>query len=298
MFDIVLWGGAAGVALMGLWYLVTNAPHFETNPFDLTVMLGLPMSMVYAFRRLERRDLIRLGIFGGGALLLYSRTAMVVAAFTTVVVLIAARNLRSSVRALAPVLAGALLVVFVPYLAGQSGLLPRQAFTRFLSIGVNQLAPYTIPSRVIIWNDAARMFSSDPVLGVGYHDYFLYSHVSEVKNGTANAPSDLPGGLIKQGHNETLTMLAETGLIGTALFLGFWFLLLRGAYRLWRDEPENRVRNALIGGFLLSFVGVSLVGEILIPRTPNWVAPSAVWWVMIAFVFLQQREGSAKFRPR
>jgi O-antigen ligase len=93
-------------------------------------------------------------------------------------------------------------------------------------------------------------------------------------------------------------MLAETGLIGTALFLGFWFLLLRGAYRLWRDEPENRVRNALIGGFLLSFVGVSLVGEILIPRTPNWVAPSAVWWVMIAFVFLQQREGSAKFRPR
>jgi O-antigen ligase len=297
IFDIALWGGAAGVVLTGTWYLVTNGAHFQTDPFDLTVMFGLPMSIVYAFRRTHRADLIRLAVFGGGSLLLYSRTAMVTIAFTLVVVLVVARDWRKSVRALLPVVVGAVFVVLVPYAAGYTGLLPRQALTRFLSIGVNQLAPYTIPSRVIIWKDAAHMFAGEPVFGVGYHDYFLYSHVSEVKNGTAAAPADLPGGLIKQGHNEFLSMLAETGLVGTALFVGFWFLLLRGIYRVWHLEPDNRIRHAFTAGFFLSLLGVSMVGEILIPRTPNWVAPSAVWWIMIALVFLQQRKQPALSPP-
>jgi O-antigen ligase len=296
-FDIALWGGAAGVALTGTWYLVTNAPHFQTDPFDLTVMFGLPMSLVYAFRRTNRADLVRLALFGGGCLLLYSRTAMVTIAFTSVVFLVAARDWRKSVRASVPVLVGALLVVVVPYAAGFTGLLPREALTRFLSIGVNQLAPYTIPSRVIIWKDALHMFEGEPLFGVGYHDYFLYSHVSEVKNGTANAPADLPAGLIKQGHDEFLTMLAETGVVGAALYVGFWFLLLRGAYRLWRLDPDDRLWHAFTAGFLVSIVCVSLVGEILIPRTPNWVAPSAVWWVMIALVFLEQQRLEQPRRP-
>jgi O-antigen ligase len=290
MFDIALWGGAAGLTLTGAWFLIAKAPHVATTSFDLTVMVGLPMSLVFVLRRGQRADWIRLAVFGAACLLLYSRTAMVVIAFSLVVVLLAARDWHKSIRALALVVGGGLLVLLVSFAAGSAGLLPRQALVRFISIAADQLVPYTIPGRVAIWKDAAHMFTTNPLLGVGYHDYFLYSHVSEVKNGTSAAPADLPGGLIKQAHNDFLSMLAETGLVGTAIFLGFWFLSLRAAYRLWRDDLDNRIWHAFTASFLVSLLGVSLVGEVLIPRTPDWVAPAALWWILIGFVFLQLRE--------
>jgi O-antigen ligase len=91
--------------------------------------------------------------------------------------------------------------------------------------------------------------------------------------------------LIKQAHNEFLGMLAETGLVGAAIFLGFWFLLIRGAFGLWRGDSEHRTRNAFTLGFLVSFLAVSLASELLIPRTPTWIAPAAMWWTMIGLVF-------------
>lgn len=292
IFDVVLWGGVAGVFVTGALFIAAKAVHQQTTAFDLTIMLGLPMSLVFALRRSQPLDLIRLGVFGAGSLLLYSRTAMVIIVITSVLVLLAARDWRKSIRAVGLVLIAGLLVVLVSLAGGSSGSLPRQALTRFLSIAANQLVPYTIPGRLLIWKDALQMFVHSPLLGVGYHDYFLYSHVSEIKNGTAAAPLDLPAGLIKQAHNEPLGMLAETGVIGGSLYVGFWFLLLSSIYRLWRADQVDRIWHAFTGGFFASLLGVSFVGEILLPRTPDWVAVASVWWILIAFTFLQARDRS------
>jgi O-antigen ligase len=307
VLDWVLWGGLVMVVLAGGYWLLNQLAHQATTPFDLAVMFGVPLAAVFVINRHARRsDLIRLAIYSGGSLLLYSRTAILVLVVTTAVVLISARGWRSAGTVLGPIAAGWVAVVALALLigalsqpafihvgpppGGEGGTSPgssiRLTILRLFSFGDSQIAGYTLPSRVTIWRDALSIVPRSPVFGVGYHDYFAFSRVSEVKTDSAPAPADLFSSLIKAAHNDYLSMLVETGVVGLILFLGLWCLLIAAAAKLWLADKPNRPWYGFMLGFLVSMAGVSAFGEVLLPRTPLWLAPTIIWWIAMTALLI------------
>ena len=304
ILEVALWGGAVAVVLDAGFWIVSNQVHLATTTFDLTVMFGLPLAAVSVMRRgPSRGDMIRLGIYGAGGLILYSRAALVVVILAMAVILFTARSRRTLKMVIPPIVAGWAVVLILtigvgllPSLPGVSRLSAPPGVTgattsgssalgtllRLFSLGDTQIAGYTLPSRLTIWRDALSIARQSPLFGVGYHDYFAYSHVSEIKAGDNRDPGALFPSLIKAAHNDFLSMLAETGAIGLLIYAGFWILLLMGAIKLWWRKEPDRLMSGFWLGFLLGFAAVSLTGEFLIPRSPIWLAPAIMWWLLIA----------------
>jgi hypothetical protein len=354
ILDSGLWGATCSVALLGAFWASTNTIHVGTTTFDLNVMIGLPMAMMFVMARGRRLDLLRLAVFAAASLFLYSRSAMLAVFFTTLVLLIVIHRPRAVGTSLACIAAGWILVLALataatelktsisaspatsspstspraptpspltpdttasptapapPIAITQPGLdhtvsrpvdavAPGQpAVERAASIVRPDTASYTIPNRLAIWYDAIRIFQISPVVGVGYHNYFAYSRVTEVKDASRFDVPGLFSSLIKQAHNDFLSWLAETGVLGFALYISFWGFVLFEAARLWRAEPATRERHTFTIAFMLSLLGISALGEMLVPRMPSWIASALLWWVLIGLLFIdagRQRESQRR----
>ena len=175
------------------------------------------------------------------------------------------------------------------------------AIGRTASVVSPELAPYTIPSRLAIWADALRIADISPIVGVGYHNYFIHSRVTEIKDLSAD---DLPGlysSLIKQAHNDYLSWLAETGIIGLTAYLSFLAILVWRAVRLWaKSSAGTRLWRMFALALIISLAAVSTFGEVVIPRTPEWVSSATVWWIVIGLVFVDmtnREETSTRANP-
>lgn len=300
ILDLASWAAAINIAALGGYWLVTNTQHAATTTADLDVMVGLPMAIVFVITLGRRRDFFRLVVFGAGSNLLYSRTSIVAVIFTTALVLLTARRWRSLTQSAVAIAIGWLLVLAIPAAitwatpaldATLPATFPPAAVgsttvDRALSIVNTDLAPYTIPSRLAIWTDALRIFKISPVVGIGYHDYFIFSRVTEVKDASRFDNPELFSSLIKQAHNDLLSWLAETGGIGLAFYLAFWLAVLWAALGLWRAEPAHRTRHTYELALVTSLLGVSMFGEILIPRTPEWMSSAILWWIVIGIVLV------------
>ena len=311
ILDFALWGCAVNVAFLGAYGAITKTTHAGTTAFDLDVMVGLPLAMVFVMTRGMRADLFRLVLFSAGSLFLYSRTAIVAVLLMTVAVLITSRQPRGVARSLGCLGLGWILAFGVPQAASAIAASLRTptatssqppttvttptAVDRTASVVSSDLAPYTIPSRLAIWSDALRMSAISPIVGVGYHDYFLYSRVTEIKDLSSD---DLPGlysSLIKQAHNDYLSWLVESGIIGLTIYMSFLAISIWHAWRLWIGSPDARPWHVFSLALITSLAAVSTFGEVLIPRTPEWVASATVWWIVIGLVFsaAANREGSS-----
>jgi O-antigen ligase len=319
IFDIALWGGVVVVVLDGFYWVLSGLIHLATTTFDLTVMFGLPLSAVFVLRRGTRGDLVRLGVFGAGSILLYSRAVLIAVAVTLALILVSARRWRAIGVVAGPVAAGwiavlglSLVVAVAPALSQVSRVGPPPGVTgttisgssalgtllRLLSLGDTSIAGYTIPSRERIWQDALSISKKDPIFGVGYHDYFAFSKVSEVKAGSPPDTNGLFPNLIKAAHNDYLSMLVEGGVVGVLAYLAFWLLVIAASAKLWWDKAD-RATSAFYLGFFVSLAAVSVTGEFLIPRSPSWLAPAFVWWLLITALLIDVNRVHAWFRwPR
>jgi len=301
ILDFALWGCAVNVTFLGAYGAITKTTHAGTTAFDLDVMVGLPLAMVFVMTRGMRVDLFRLVLFSAGSLFLYSRTAIFAVIFMTVAILLTSRQPRAIARSLGCLGLGWILAFGVPQATSFiSASLRTQTATssqpatdvatptavdRTASVVSPDLAPYTIPSRLAIWSDALRMSAISPIVGVGYHDYFLYSQVTEIKDLSAD---DLPGlysSLIKQAHNDYLSWLVETGVIGLTIYISFLAISVWHAWRLRVRSRERRPWHVFTLALIISLAAVSTFGEVLIPRTPAWVSSATVWWIVIGLVF-------------
>ena len=93
--------------------------------------------------------------------------------------------------------------------------------------GKGRIADANVASRQALWMGAIRMAADHPVLGVGPGRFGV-----ESRRYVRNSPLDIDHPVV---HNSYLHVLAETGLLGLAAFLGFvgstWRLLVRGERR-------------------------------------------------------------------
>ncbi|ULJ64078.1 O-antigen ligase family protein [Wielerella bovis] len=107
------------------------------------------------------------------------------------------------------------------------------------------------------WKKAWQIFLSAPLLGHGWGSYSLYGFLENVYP-TGFRPYE-NSVLFTHSHNSFLNLLAEMGLVGTALVLVGLLFVVRACFQ--------RV-NAPVGGFLLALMSVSLVHSVL--EYPLW----------------------------
>lgn len=288
ILDIGVWGSTLAVGYTVVTAIATNTAHATTTTFDVDILTAMPLATVFVLRPKRRWfDLLRLVIIAAGSAMLYSRATIVTVLVTTVAVLVVTRDWRALRAALGSIAAGYLIIFLVPLVLFGSNALTGTWLLRLFSIANQQLAPYTIPNREAIWRDAVHIWERSPVVGVGYHDYFLYSSVKEIKTGADLSQTNLLPSTIKSAHNDYLSWLSEMGVAGLLVFLAFWGSALVLAARKWLREPLERVRHTFAVSLIAVLLGISVFGEVLIPRTPDAVPSAAIWWIVLAWIFLE-----------
>jgi O-antigen ligase len=124
------------------------------------------------------------------------------------------------------------------------------------------------------------MFADHPVLGVGYNNYgyqFLWKYQLEVSGGHKLWESQ------RSPHSSHIGMLAEIGLLGTALWA---LLLLAPLVLLWRARHRLRGREVnyvALSAFFVAFAYILQIGAYA------WYTPTQkekAFWVLLALVTL------------
>jgi O-antigen ligase len=116
-------------------------------------------------------------------------------------------------------------------------------------------------ARFEVWKVAAAVARDHPVFGVGFGAYEL-ANAAYVRTGQF---SFLAGGR-KVAHNSYLTLLAETGIFGFLLFMGFLVSLFRMALSRAREldtaDPSTakQLRVMLVG--LVGFLQAAVFGSV------------------------------------
>ncbi len=114
-------------------------------------------------------------------------------------------------------------------------------------------------ARLTYWQGALRMFAARPILGMGWNTFgSVYPKYMT-----------LGGWPVATVHNDYLQVLAETGLVGFALYAAFWIVTIVGGTRLSLDSDSPAelrwLRTGMLCG-LISFLLHSLVDfDLLIP---------------------------------
>ncbi|NEQ43153.1 MAG: O-antigen ligase family protein [Leptolyngbya sp. SIOISBB] len=101
--------------------------------------------------------------------------------------------------------------------------------------------------RVQVWSLAMQMIREQPILGQGLGNYKLLYN-GEIPQYT----------YIAHAHNFWLTMASEAGLPVMLLFtLAVGLICYRG-YRAWQSLPQTGSHQALLAGYFLAFLGITL----------------------------------------
>jgi hypothetical protein len=121
----------------------------------------------------------------------------------------------------------------------------------FVIAGWNRLQ--TLKTRFHLWRVAIMIWLESPILGNGPGVYrrkiFRAQAVLNQKDptilGDEKTPGRIESPLARRVHNDYLETLAEIGIVGLALWLGFLYVAIRGAH-----DPE------IIGGILAAMIGM------------------------------------------
>ncbi|NLG17398.1 MAG: O-antigen ligase family protein [Fibrobacter sp.] len=111
---------------------------------------------------------------------------------------------------------------------------------------ISQKGDPSVKSRLDEISHAWRLFLSSPIAGIGVgHRYRLWRHwVSELKG-----PGIYYSNFI---HSDFMNFLAKLGLIGTSIYLVFYYKIMRIAWKIWTKAPTERLKaQGLIGWLLL-----------------------------------------------
>jgi putative inorganic carbon (HCO3(-)) transporter len=215
--------------------------------------LVIPFCLIFASDRTDRvlRALSRWClVFATIALLLtQSRGGLLTfVAILLVQVFFSARDRKTRLRRVALALVGCLLVAAV---AG------------FFFQRLAEIDDFTAVSRLAIWGGASTVFARSPVLGTGF------GNLRGLMGGLLN----LPDGWTGDAHNLYLELLAETGLIGLAVFSILIVLALRTALRQLR-RAENNFNKMTALAIFAAICGVLVHGTVdyLFHTTPQVTA--------------------------
>jgi len=168
-------------------------------------------------------------------------------------------------------------LIVLPLLVGLLGLI----FTSQIQWARERLysaeAERSALSRLPVMYAAYRMFEAKPFFGWGYGNFDLYDRpfqgrVAELSNDNKDHAS----------HNLYLTVIAEQGLIGLALFIGPVVWLLVKSVRRLPQLPESGFWNRK----LLIILWLVIISHIVVNNFANMrvVFGLGMWWITLGFI--------------
>jgi len=240
--------------------------------FYLLLTLGPALALIAASGDVWRR-LVGLGatpLIVVALVLTQSRTA-ILGAVLVVFVLLGSSRFRRLAAALA-----AVLVIVVAFNFGAILRSPQLGAVQQRLTAIDSVAGVSQDPRVLIWKTTPSIIAAHPWLGVGEGNFPVIS------------PSyglyafDLTP--IDHAHDVFLTVAAELGLIGFAVFMAFLYTFVRATWRTLRRSGSSEL---LFLGVAASFAGVllSCLGDYP-PRTPDILA---VLLLMVGVVLAYER---------
>ena len=116
------------------------------------------------------------------------------------------------------------------------------------------LEHHNLVIRVFLWDYALHLFRESPVVGIGFgrfNDTHLeFAGIPHFVNLAVSGETYFGSGIrwerdqlmtsTGNAHNSYLHVLAETGLIGLAIFLYLWFSMVRGCASNLRDRSHDQ----------------------------------------------------------
>src|SRR3989338_106752 len=127
---------------------------------------------------------------------------------------------------------------------------------RFQTININHMDE-SGKQRIYMWKSALQMIQDHPLVGVGYKNWGknLTSYAKNFPEWKRMDPA-----AIGHAHNSYLTIASETGLIGLAIFLFFWSLLLKEEVETINKLKKNQLGFALSLGSSSSIIAILVAG--------------------------------------
>jgi O-antigen ligase len=226
--------------------------YVYANPNDLAAVAVLQLSMVAAFLAVERRGAFRRAAQIGLVLLpllvlmTQSRGGFIALLFFAVCCIVGQwgqfRQIIEPQRRLR------LVIVFLLTMGGVAFFAPNGVWARLSGLkhltntaGLAQVDQEgSARQRYEIWRVAAKVARDYPLTGVGISAYPLahatYAQGAEFEQTAAGA---------RDTHNTLLNLLAETGVVGTLIFVGLVVTTLLGAERIRRRHRWSAPREAM-----------------------------------------------------
>ncbi|MBV6521924.1 MAG: hypothetical protein MNPFHGCM_02068 [Gemmatimonadaceae bacterium] len=248
------------------------------DPNDLAALLLLPMSLGLGLLTVERNKKLRFLAMGSLIFIPFvlalaqSRGAML--AFLAGAGLLFLRNKRAQKMML--VGAGVIAIVFVT-------LAPDQLWKRMSSleqVGAKGAAAQAVDEgsmeqRLEIWKVSTIVIKEHPVLGVGPGSY-PFAHVFAARDPEV---LDTAGGL-RDAHSTYFTLMAEYGVIGFAIWIGFVLMILKkadGARRRLEKRLPRHAQQLLMAEIGLISWGIAAVFGTWIIGPFTYIGLAILW---------------------
>jgi O-antigen ligase len=146
------------------------------------------------------------------------------------------------------------------------------AFPEILARHLSSIAVFTVPRGdmyVLIWQAAADVFAANPAFGTGMRSFRLECALYA-------SAAVMDACLTLHPHNLWLELLAETGVVGTAILLAFFVAVLTPAVRLWRVWPTEPLLAGAAISVLLRLWPVASSRSFFSNQN------EVLWWTIVA----------------
>jgi O-antigen ligase len=132
-------------------------------------------------------------------------------------------------------------------------------------------------SRLPVAYASVRMFEAKPALGFGYENFNRFDYQYQRRVGNLVYPQK-----DHSSHNLYLTLLAEQGLIGFALYLGPAFWWLGRTKSRWRSLP----RSGLLSRKLVGALWLAIAGHIIVNNFSRMQVPFGlgIYWLCLGLI--------------
>lgn len=127
----------------------------------------------------------------------------------------------------------------------------------FLSTQLIATDEYSISTRYDAWVIMAEIIQANPIWGLGFANYYWYTPLFPIRGYAVSFNS----------HNNYIDIAAQTGVVGLACFL--WFFWESGwlGWRLLKQVPDGFARAYVYGAL------GGLVGTLVLAMLGDWVLP-------------------------
>ncbi|MCK9433023.1 MAG: O-antigen ligase family protein [Candidatus Omnitrophica bacterium] len=165
-----------------------------------------------------------------------------------------------------------ILICILAILLATPFIIPRNLKDWARQVNYNPVVFVCSPQRITLYATAWNMIRHHPVTGVGINTFS--KNYSNYKLAEMEKYAATPDGMY--GHNNFLHLTAETGFLGLGIFLGFLFMLFRGAWRRYLALEDDFLKISALS--LIACVIAFLVNGLTETSLFNQIGAS-FWFV-------------------